>query len=627
MKKYLIWTALLFLQVFLFKSFTSAATFNIANGDVAALINAINASNANNEDDIINLANNGLYVFSNSAGIADDDGTSKGAIGLPAIKKFAVLVINGNGSILRRNASASQFRILYTMSWANLTLNNLTIENSSTTFDGGALFTGYKSKTLIKNCKFINNNSGEQGGAIYIKSLSETTIEGTEFRNNICKKNGGGVYSLLSNLSIDNCKFFNNRCTNTTTSDSQGGGVFTDCARGDFGTISITNSHFEGNEGRHFGGAAYIYTCNSNRTIVDKCTFRANKAIGINNEEVGFGGGFGFDTGIATIPDNEYPFTGGSDNTNLTISNSLFHENNAVGLGAGLCLGGTGQIKITNCTLTKNRAEKANLAGKTDGSGGGIAFLYAGRFQIINCTIVDNYAGHMGGGIHTESNQGLSIYNSIIAFNRANNSGNNWSLHHNCRYNYQGSNNIQFPDLTNSNNYYCTPSITVVDPAVSALANNGGPTATIALSANSPAINRGSTNFCPSTDQRGVGRMGTCDIGAFEYNPASLPPPPNDSTLTGLLTNIEESKYIQFYPNPSKRTDELKTMQDPVELFSSEANLIITSIGGQVLTDKFIEPQNLEKELNEEKRKLFAGLYFIRIKGANKTFFSKLVIQ
>ena len=49
------------------------------------------------------------------------------------------------------------------------------------------------------------------------------------------------------------------------------------------------------------------------------------------------------------------------------------------------------------------------------------------------------------------------------------------------------------------------------------LADNGGPTLTIALLVDSPAINK--ANSCPATDQRGVYRPqgNGCDIGAFEY--------------------------------------------------------------------------------------------------------------
>jgi hypothetical protein len=57
------------------------------------------------------------------------------------------------------------------------------------------------------------------------------------------------------------------------------------------------------------------------------------------------------------------------------------------------------------------------------------------------------------------------------------------------------------------------------DPALVALADNGGPTQTIALGPGSSAIDAGGANTtCASTDQRGAARPygGGCDIGAYE---------------------------------------------------------------------------------------------------------------
>ena len=56
------------------------------------------------------------------------------------------------------------------------------------------------------------------------------------------------------------------------------------------------------------------------------------------------------------------------------------------------------------------------------------------------------------------------------------------------------------------------------EPLLGLLADNGGQTATHALSPLSPAINAGDSASCTPTDQRGAARpAGGCDIGAFEY--------------------------------------------------------------------------------------------------------------
>ena len=49
------------------------------------------------------------------------------------------------------------------------------------------------------------------------------------------------------------------------------------------------------------------------------------------------------------------------------------------------------------------------------------------------------------------------------------------------------------------------------------LRDNGGPTPTMAIRRASVAVD-GADSQAPATDQRGYGRSGAPDIGAFEYN-------------------------------------------------------------------------------------------------------------
>jgi hypothetical protein len=57
-----------------------------------------------------------------------------------------------------------------------------------------------------------------------------------------------------------------------------------------------------------------------------------------------------------------------------------------------------------------------------------------------------------------------------------------------------------------------------IDPELDLLDRNGGLTATHTLLSGSPAIDAGTAEGCPATDQRGVSRPQgeACDIGSFE---------------------------------------------------------------------------------------------------------------
>ena len=77
-----------------------------------------------------------------------------------------------------------------------------------------------------------------------------------------------------------------------------------------------------------------------------------------------------------------------------------------------------------------------------------------------------------------------------------------------------------------------------IDPLLDPLADNGGPTLTHALQPGSPAINRGDP-AAPPQDQRGYGRLGVPDVGAFEFD--GIPPT--------ILGNISTRAFVQTGDN------------------------------------------------------------------------------
>ncbi len=114
-----------------------AATFTIANGDVAHLISAITTANGNGQDNTIILASGGMYTLSL---VNNGDPTTATANGLPVISGTHTLTIVGNGATIARSAAGGtpNFRFFQVNSGAALALNNLTLTNGLVLGTNGA---------------------------------------------------------------------------------------------------------------------------------------------------------------------------------------------------------------------------------------------------------------------------------------------------------------------------------------------------------------------------------------------------------------------------------------------------------------------------------------------------------
>ena len=92
-------------------------------------------------------------------------------------------------------------------------------------------------------------------------------------------------------------------------------------------------------------------------------------------------------------------------------------------------------------------------------------------------------------------------------------------------------------------------SVNNLDPKLGPLADNGGPTLTMALLPGSPAIDAGDTSLAPTTDQRGFPRpFGlAADIGAYE---SSFIVPAEVWTLSATaVTSTNATLNASVYPN------------------------------------------------------------------------------
>ena len=195
---------------------------------------------------------------------------------------------------------------------------------------------------------------------------------------------------------------------------------------------------------------------------------------------------------------------------NLTIANGSAPATSGA---AGILQSGyfSAKIIIENSTLTGHVAgtdavmngltvvmRNSTASGNTNlNSTSNSPTVFARKLTLINSTIAHN----TGGGVGTE----VVMRNSIVTDNTKDNctSGPIVVTHEGGNISDDGTCGTVF-DLT------------IGDPVLGPLADNGGPTMTHALLVGSPAINNGSS-CSVAMDQRYAPRDSVCDIGAYEF--------------------------------------------------------------------------------------------------------------
>ena len=273
-------------------------------------------------------------------------------------------------------------------------------------------------------------------------------------------------------------------------------------------------------------GGALDMSCNACNITINDSSFTANTA-GLYGGAIGTESGNNFTVRRTTISGNSSAagIGGGifEDDVIMLIEDSTISGNTAA-VGGGIFLYADTAATIRNSTISGNTA--------TGGSGGGIYFYNDGGsvLTIQNSTIANN----TGGGIYLYNSSAtaqLLLASTIVANNTV------------ADINGSGA-----PQFTANNSLIRVPAagtvitgsanITGQDPLLGALANNGGPTQTMALQAGSPAIDAGSNPAALAFDQRGAGFPRTVgaqtDIGAVEG--VGGPPPPPVATVIPTLS-------------------------------------------------------------------------------------------
>ncbi len=440
---------------------------------------------------------------------------------------------------------------------STLTLQNMTLTGgfasgaTANEVNGGAIRSvfgaaqpQFKPALVIDHVTFTNNDvmltsvpAGSAaydfgGGAIYTQG-GAVLVRASQFMDNDANNGAGGaIHVLQSALTIMDSSFTNNTALGATARDSLGGAISLDGLGGEGGLFRVERSTFTNNRAYNSGGAIHVnmYENSSSAQIVDS-SFVGNAVVGGARAQGGALGGGGTSSGGAT------------GNPTISLSGSLFTGNSArrtVGAEGNATEDGSGgavafpqpvRLTISSATFEGNTA-----FGSGYNANGGALYVVnnSDQFVISHSTFANNYAGWVGGAISSSQISGQPggrVSSSVFANNTAGGIA-NFQQHCSAELAHDGR-SLQYPPRLTNASYYndvtcfagkSAPSQTsdaqFRDARLVPLADNGGPTRTMAITTASPAFNGGDPTGagCAATDQRGIARpqVGVCDLGAFE---------------------------------------------------------------------------------------------------------------
>lgn len=302
---------------------------------------------------------------------------------------------------------------------------------------------------------------------------------------------------------------------------SSGGGI-----ENNMGDLIINDCNITLNSVFGYGGGINNFR---GTTIINRSTISENIAFS-------HGAGIANQDGNVTINDSTISDNSGTATTQSTFGGGIYNSamfgileiNNSTISGHLVLLDGggiyhlLGTLRITNSTISGNIANR---------NGGGL-FYSSGNSSVgtagnlRNVTIAFNTARAVdnssppdskgGGGIYKRGADQLRMTNTIIAENLDGGDCYDDGQLTNLGFNLDSDGSCGLSgDAT---------SISNGTAALGELADNGGPTLTHALLANSDALDAGDNDNCPAIDQRNYDRVdGNCDIGAYEEGAQAAP--------------------------------------------------------------------------------------------------------
>jgi hypothetical protein len=315
--------------------------------------------------------------------------------------------------------------------------------------------------------------SGSSKTTLFVEENGEElTIASLTIENGFSDEEGGGAIWSDGYLALDNVNFSNNE---TSGEGYNGGAIFSTGSE-----LLINGGTYAHNTSTDLGGAVY----DDDSSDIQHATFTDN--VGENGGGVAIGAGAESD-----------------------IGNSTFDGNFARDYGDGGGLFNEGDTGVENSTFYANGAMEY---------GGAVESVEASEVTMYFDSIVDNWALQGGGGVSDENTAYLDVGGDLFMGNVEGPSPTT-GIADSCLafggFISEGFDMVG-PDHGDNCVFAGPGDLTNHVVSVSPLANNGGPTPTVAIGDAAPAPFHVPSFDCDATDQRGDPRVGDCAVGAYQ---------------------------------------------------------------------------------------------------------------
>jgi uncharacterized repeat protein (TIGR01451 family) len=385
------------------------------------------------------------------------------------------LTLDGTGrAIVLDGADAT--RLLTVPAGKTVTLEALTLQNGRAAAGGAILNAGTLTLQDVNVSGIVAGGAISNTGTLAMQDGSLMENRGTR----------GGALANSGQATLTDVQIINNSAA------SDGGALWNS------GTLTVTDSEFKGNEASGNGGAIW----NSGQATLTGVQILSNSATS--------DGGALWNSGTLTVPGSEFKGNEASGNGGAIANSSGATASLTASMVQGSSAATDGGALWNEGTLS---ASTSTLSGNSASAGAGAIAHLGGTLTLNHVTVAEN-SGTTAGGLHASAGSTLHLSDTILADNGGQQCVNGGTL-------ATGTRNI----ITSHSG--CGTPLSSADPMLGTLGNYGGATMTYPLLPGSPAINRG-IGTCQSSyrDQRGMGGVDSCDVGAFESQGFTL-------TITG----------------------------------------------------------------------------------------------